>query len=47
MTNDTIPPAVKVALLVILNHVEPGWENCVAFLRQWLAETPTQKQQGE
>lgn len=31
-----VPAVVKMALLVILNHVEPGWENCVATVRYWL-----------
>ncbi len=35
-TGNAIPPAVRVALLVVLNHVEPGWENCVTVLRLWL-----------
>ncbi len=39
---ETIPPAIRVALLVILNHVEPGWENCVGLVSQWLdASNPT------
>ncbi len=35
-TGNSIPPAIRVALLVVLNHVEPGWENCVTVLRLWL-----------
>ncbi len=35
-TSNAIPPAVRVALLVVLNHVEPGWENCVEVIRLWL-----------
>lgn len=30
------PPAIKIALRVLLNHVEPGWENCVTVLAAWL-----------
>lgn len=37
-TGNAIPPAVRLALLVVLNHVEPGWENCVTVLRLWLEE---------
>ncbi len=42
---DTIPPAIRVALLVILNHVEPGWEDCVGLVNQWLdASNPTRQE---
>lgn len=30
------PPAVRVALLVLLNHVEPGWDNCRTVVQAWL-----------
>lgn len=30
---------VRMALLVILNHVEPGWENSVALVRMALAQS--------
>lgn len=32
-----LPPEVRLALMVILNHVEPGWDNCVATVRGWLS----------
>jgi hypothetical protein len=32
----SIHPAVRVALRVVLNHVEPGHENCTALLTAWL-----------
>ena len=35
MTTD-IPPAIRIALRVLLNHVEPGWENSVKFVELWL-----------
>lgn len=30
------PPAVKIALKLLLNHVEPGWDNAVAVVQIWL-----------
>lgn len=30
------PPRVRAALLVLLGHVEPGWENCKAVVQLWL-----------
>lgn len=35
-TSVSIPPQVRLALLVLLNHVEPGWENCVSVVKAWL-----------
>lgn len=37
-----VPPAVRMALRVLLNHVEPGWENCAAVVRFWLDEITRQ-----
>jgi len=31
-----IPAVVRLALMTVLNHVEPGWENCVAVVKDWL-----------
>jgi hypothetical protein len=31
-----IPTFVRLALRVLLNHVEPGWENCKATVQAWL-----------
>jgi len=31
-----MPPAVKIALRVLLNHIEPGWENCKVVVQAWL-----------
>jgi len=31
-----IPPAVRIALTIALNHVEPGWSNCVTVIQAWL-----------
>lgn len=31
-----MPPAVNIALLVLLNHIEPGFENCAAVVKLWL-----------
>jgi len=36
MAQPNIPPAVRIALLVLLNHIEPGWENCTLLVRGWL-----------
>jgi hypothetical protein len=30
------PYAVRVALRVLLNHVEPGWDNCKYLVEAWL-----------
>jgi hypothetical protein len=30
------PPGVRAALLVLLNHVEPGWDNCKSVVQMWL-----------
>ena len=35
-----IPPEVKLALRVLLNHVEPGWDNCKAVVQLWLDSAP-------
>ncbi len=32
--------AVRLALKVLLNHVEPGWENCRAVVQKWLDGSP-------
>lgn len=32
----SIPPAVRLAIMVLVNHVEPGWENSVAVVKEWL-----------
>jgi hypothetical protein len=31
-----IPAAVRLALIVLLNHTEPGWENCRELVRRWV-----------
>ena len=36
----TIPPEVKLALRVLLNHVEPGWDNCKTAVQLWLDAAP-------
>ena len=36
MEMSEIPVEVRLALLVVLNHVEPGWENCVTLVKLWL-----------
>lgn len=30
-----MPPEVRLALRIVLNHVEPGWAHCVAIVRRW------------
>ena len=30
------PLEVRLSLLVLLRHVEPGWDNCVTVVRAWL-----------
>ena len=32
----TCPPAVLMAIRVLLNHVEPGWDNCKTVVSVWL-----------
>jgi hypothetical protein len=34
----TVLLVVKMALRILLNHVEPGWENCTALVKAWLDE---------
>ena len=36
MAPPDLPPAVRLALTVLLNHVEPGWDNCRAVVRAWM-----------
>lgn len=31
-----VPPAVRIAIRLLLNHVEPGWENCQLVVQSWL-----------
>ncbi len=31
-----MPLEVRLALRVILNHIEPGWENCQTLVARWL-----------
>ena len=31
-----IQPEVRLALMTLLNHVEPGWDNCRAVVQNWL-----------
>ena len=33
---DQPPSVVRHALLVLLGHVEPGWENCKWIVQAWL-----------
>ena len=34
----TIPLAPYMAIPVLLNHIEPGWENCKEAVAQWYAK---------
>lgn len=34
----TVPYPVIMALKVLLNHVEPGWDNCRTVIQLWLDE---------
>jgi len=36
----TVPLKVKLALRVLLNHVEPGWDNCKTVVQLWLDAAP-------
>lgn len=31
-----VPPEVKLAIRVAINHLEPGWENTKAIIQAWL-----------
>lgn len=31
-----LPPVVRLSLMVLLDHIEPGWQNCTAVVRAWL-----------
>jgi hypothetical protein len=33
----SVPTPVRLALRVLLNHVEPGWDNSKTIVRDWLA----------
>ena len=35
-----VPPEVKLALRVLLHHVEPGWDNCKTVVQLWLDAAP-------
>jgi len=35
-----VPLEVRLALTVLLNHVEPGWDNCKMVVSAWLAAAP-------
>ncbi len=37
-------PAVKMALLVLVNHIEPGFENCTAVVQAYLDGKLTTKE---
>jgi hypothetical protein len=39
-----LPPPVRLALMVLLNHVEPGWENATALVREWFRQTTDERQ---
>ena len=41
----TVPPEVKLALRVLLNHVEPGWDNCKTVVQLWLDSVPAPSDQ--
>ena len=34
-----VPPSVRLSLMTLLNHVEPGWDNCKALVEMWLRES--------
>ena len=36
MDKPDIPPVVRIALAVLLNHIEPGLDNCKAVIKEWL-----------
>lgn len=37
-TLESVPSPVKMALKILLNHIEPGWENSAAFVKAWLED---------
>ena len=41
-----VAPEVRLALKVLLNHVEPGWENCKTVVEAWL-EAAAPRKEGE
>lgn len=41
---ESCPPVIRMALAVLLNHIEPGWENCSAVVRLWLGEKLSEPQ---
>ena len=34
---ERVPVAVRLAAEILCNHVEPGWENSKAIVREWIA----------
>lgn len=39
-TNGEVPLVVHMALMVLLNHIEPGWENSREIVKQWHDSLP-------
>ncbi len=37
MATNELPTLVRLALDTLLNHIQPGWENCTTVVRAWLA----------
>ncbi len=35
-----MPMEVRLGLRVLLNHVEPGWDNCKTVVEHWLGKLP-------
>ena len=33
-----VPAVIRLALKILLNHVEPGWDNTKTIVKLWLAE---------
>ena len=42
-----MPKEVSLALGVLLNHVQPGWDNCKFVVEKWLAAALVDDGKGE
>ena len=39
----SMPAEVRLAIKVLLNHIQPGWENCASIVAQWVIDTENQQ----
>ena len=39
-----VPAPVRLALMILLRHIEPGWENSSAVVSAWLSAAPNKQE---